>query len=138
MRRRIIYLAIAASAIALLIVYKLYNKPHADLRKTKPVASLTTSELKVAFENDEVKANADFLNKVLEVKGKLVEIRHAEGNVQMVLDAESELSNVVCAMDARFVPPLDNFQIGEVYIFRGICAGKLMDIVLNQCILVKN
>lgn len=135
--KKIFYIVVIALVIAMFVGYKLYNKPHANLQTQKAEVTLSASKLFEVFDADEEKANTLYLNKVIEVNGDVVEIRNVEGNTQLVLACGSDLANVVCEMDQRYIDKLTNISPGQSVTIRGMCSGKLMDIVINQSVLIK-
>lgn len=114
----------------------LYNKKGADLGKTRPDFILTAEELQQAFEADESAASAKYINKVIEVRGIIASVRQGEQNaVSITISTGSPLSSVIGTFPLVNDPSV--FREGEELCFRGECSGYLMDVLLNNCALVK-
>jgi hypothetical protein len=112
-----------------------YNLKATDMSKAKPDFILTASALQKAFENDETKASVTYINKILEVTGKIASVKPAEnGVVSISLVTESDLSSVICTFPAAGDPSL--FKVGTEITLRGECSGFLMDVLLNKCALI--
>jgi hypothetical protein len=114
-----------------------YNLKSADLAKVKPDFILTADELQRSFEADESAASSKYVNKILEVTGKIVSVKPAENNVVSIsLETGNDLSSVIGTFPGISDPSV--FKTGEVITLRGECSGFLMDVLLNNCAIVKN
>jgi hypothetical protein len=114
----------------------LFNKQHADLQKSKPDFVLTASDLQKAFEDNEADATAKYVNKVIEVSGTIESVKTGEGNVTNVtFKTGSDLSSVICTLS----PQSDASKLvpGNEATIRGECSGFLMDVLLNNCVIIK-
>lgn len=128
-----VVLFIALSGILAGLYY--YNLKSADMSKAKPDFIITASELQRAFENDETKASASYINKVIEVTGKIATVKPAENNVVSIsMVTENDLSAVICTFPAIRDPSV--FKAGAQITVRGECSGFLMDVLLNNCALI--
>ena len=126
----IILLIIAAGATAF---YFYYNRPNPSLADEKPVATATSSELFALYEKDEPAANDRFLNKVVEVKGKVREVRkESHGEVVLTLDG-SDMFGIICRMDPSVEMEDTSLEGSEVSV-KGLCTGMLMDVVMVRCV----
>ena len=125
------FIALAAILAALYF----YNLKATDMSKAKPDFKVTASELQKAFDNDETKASVTYINKILEVTGKVAFVKPAENSVVSVsLVTESDLSSVICTFPAISDPSI--FKTGDEITVRGECSGFLMDVLLNNCALI--
>jgi len=124
---------IAIAAILAALYY--YNLKSTDMAKAKADFIVTASELAKAFESDETKASVTYINKIVEVTGKIASVKPAENKVISIsLATESDLSSVICTFPAVSDPSV--FKIGEEITVRGECSGFLMDVLLNNCAMV--
>jgi hypothetical protein len=71
----VVTVLIIAGAIA---AYTIWNKPRRDIKDEKGIA-ITSIALFDSFNNDEEKANALYLNKVLEVTGEVKQHKKKPG-----------------------------------------------------------
>ena len=125
------FIAIAAILAALYF----YNLKSTDMAKARPDFILTASALQKAFENDETKASLSYINKIVEVTGKIFSVKPGEkGAVNVSLATESDLSSVICTFPAINDPSV--FKAGDQITVRGECSGFLMDVLLNNCAIV--
>jgi len=114
----------------------LFNLEAADLRKAKPDFIISAADLQQAFENNEVSASAKFVNRIIEVSGNIESISIGEENaLNLTLQTGSDLSSVICTIpDAASTV---NLSTGNPITVRGECSGYLMDVLLNNCVIIK-
>ena len=112
-----------------------YNLKDPDLAKAKPDFTLSAAELQKAFEADETSATSKYVNRILEVTGKIRNVSPAKNNVVSIsLETGSDLSSVIATFPGINDPSA--FRAGEEISFRGKCSGFLMDVLLNNCAVV--
>jgi hypothetical protein len=114
----------------------LFTKQHRNLSKAKPDFVLTAIDLQKAFEDNEAAATAKYVKKILEIEGEVESVKTGEANVlNVTIKSGSDLSSVICT----FVPATDpaKFTAGSRVTVRGECSGFLMDVLMNNCVLVK-
>jgi len=125
------FIALAAILAALYF----YNMKSTDMAKAKPDFVLTASALQKAFEDDETKASVAYINKIVEITGKIASIKPAENSVVSIsMVTDSDLSSVICTFPAVSDPSV--FRTGDEITVRGECSGFLMDVLLNNCALI--
>ncbi len=136
------YVKVALGIVALVAVVSIvvglyyYNLKSADLSKSKPDYVITAMSLQKAFENNEAEASSKYINKVLEVTGKIASIKPAEDNALTIsLVTENNLSSIICTFPV--VKDKSFFRTGEEIILRGECSGFLMDVLLNNCAVIR-
>jgi hypothetical protein len=125
---------IALSAI-LAAIY-MYNLKHTDMAKARPDYVITSSLLQKAFEDDETAASAKYIDKILEVSGKIASVESADNStVNIILLTENDLSGVSCTFPAISDP--SKFSIGDEITLRGKCSGFLLDVQLKYCAVIR-
>ena len=125
---------IAIGAILAALYY--YNLKSSDLAKTRPDFVISATELQKAFESNEAEASAKYIKKILEVTGKIASLKPAEkGVISISLVTESDLSSVICTFPA--VKDTSILKTGEEITLRGECSGFLMDVLLNNCAMIR-
>jgi tRNA_anti-like len=128
-----VVLFIAVSAILTALV--LYNKKHPDTAKVKPDFIITATLLQKEFEDNEAKASAIYINKILEVTGTIVSVTPTDSShLNISLKTGSDISSVICAFPAINDP--SKFKTGEEVTLRGECSGFLMDVLLKNCAII--
>lgn len=133
--KKIISLLAIAIIVGSVIGYKIYNKPHQDIRSAKSMFQLPATELFSSYEADETSANEKFLGKIVEVTGKVQEVSKDEnGVVNVTLDAGGMLGGVICKLDELTDHKRTDLNKNEQVTLKGECTGMLMDVVLVRCV----
>lgn len=114
-------------------LYKYYQPP-ADVRQQAAQIQITANDLVAAFNADETKANAQYLDKIIEVKGTVAEVKLDSMNQATIfLQSSDPLASVTCSFYEEEAKAAQHIQPGSVVAIKGKCTGKLMDVVLNKC-----
>lgn len=120
----VLALFIAAASYYYVFVYSVTH--HRDINKENAIA-ISATALTSAFVANEQVANKQFLNKVIEVKGAVINIAKDQSLQKTVLmGSEMELSNVFITLKDTSTP----FKIGDTILVKAICSGYLSDVVL--------
>jgi hypothetical protein len=120
----------------ILLALYMFNKQHKDLSKIKPDFVITATDLHKTFEENEAAATAKYVNKIIEVSGTILSFGVGEDNVLNIsLKTGSDLSSVICTFPAGTEQV--KFSTGSQITLRGECSGFLMDVLLNNCFLIK-
>ena len=138
MRRNIIIMGFALLIIATGYGFYQYNRQSTDIRNESADIKIGAVDLVQAFNRDEENANRKYVDKVLLVTGKLKYVEYnSSGQATMLLDAGDPLVSVICSFYEEETPALKSIAPGANVEVKGVCNGKLMDIVLNKCSMVK-
>lgn len=128
----VIFIAIAAFIGGLII----FNKGHRNLSKVKPDYVITSTDLVKEFEKDEAAATAKYMNRIVEVIGPVHYLKVEEKKViSVTLQTGNAASLVICSFSSGIDP--EKFDINKSSTIRGEFSGFLMDILLNNCSLIK-
>lgn len=120
----VLALIIAAAGYYYVFIYSVQN--HRDINKENAI-SISAATLSNAFLSNEQAANQQYLNKVIEVRGAVVQIGHDQSLQKTVLiGSEMELSNVFVTLKDSATA----FKIGDTILVKAICNGFLSDVVL--------
>ena len=123
--------------VALVVrVFYLYNKPHKNAQGEPAVATLSAEALYKQYQDDETKANKNYLGKVVEVTGTLSQVMHSGSNEIWILSAASQ-GGINCQMffDKNDTPK--DPKPGDKIVLKGKCTGFLMDVNLTDCVAEK-
>lgn len=122
--------------------YNEYNRKVKDLADVKAQITMQTNDLINAFEKDEKTANAQYLDKIIAVKGNIKTIEKDDrGNYSIVLGDNSSMSSVRCSMDSVHAREVISINEGTEVVVKGACTGfnadELLgsDVILNRCVL---
>ena len=125
----IIIIVIAGVAYA----FYIWNEPARDVTKENGIR-ITAVALFDSFTNNEQSANLHYLNKAIEVTGKVTEVKKNQaGETVVYLQSSDPMFGVNCTF--RENPGV--ITKGNVITFKGICTGYLSDVVIDRGVLVK-
>jgi hypothetical protein len=113
--------------------FRLYNKPHRDPLSETSIR-ITSTELLRSFENNEAEANGMYLDKVLEIRGKISEIVTNQELIPIVvLETDNPMFGVRCTMES----PVIHAKPGDSVTLKGICTGYLSDVIITKSVIVE-
>lgn len=130
--KRSITILITLSLLAIVAAYIwffIWNPAPPSIEKTKSIV-IDAVALFDAFSQNEKKANADFLDKVLEVRGEVTNVTmNADGSAVILLKTNDLMFGINCTMEEK------NIQLkkGDQVTLKGLCTGYLTDVVLIRC-----
>lgn len=109
-----------------------YNKPQqavADLH----AETVTAETLYKNFTTNETSANKAYLNKALQVTGKVLEVKqNQQQQTQVILATGDPMFGIACTLDH----PHGTIQPGDNVTIKGICTGYLNDVILIKSLLL--
>ena len=118
--------------------YYTFHKPHKNTFDLKADYSLSASDLFSEYENDEEASNKKYLGKIIEVSGKIVNIKEFDGNFEISL--EDEMEGVTCLVDSSYAiqqkKELDQLKPEQIIKIKGQCNGYLMGVKMDRCVLI--
>ena len=137
MNKKLIGIAALSLIIVLFVGYYIGNKP---TKTTVGTASLKVSAetLLQAFHENEEQANEKYLDKVIEVKGKVQEVMKQDNTYMLMVGSEASEGSVSCTLEANEESVAYGLTEGDEITIRGLCTGFLLDVVLIDCVLIKN
>lgn len=134
MKKIFLYLLLLA-LLGAAVGYYLWNKPHQNIQAASVDANVTAAQLFAAFEQDEAKANEKYLDKIIQVSGRIADSSTGtEGQIKITLESDDPLFGVICELDPLSEHKRTSFLPGETILLKGKCTGKLMDVVLVRCV----
>lgn len=118
--RRYIFLFLAATiAIAAIIGYRVWNKPHENIENAVAIKT-NASLLYNSLAHDSVNAKSDFINKVVMVSGKVKQVSENQEKQQVILlQTDIPDGSVNCTMEEN----IKNIKVGDIILLKGICMG---------------
>lgn len=119
--------------LAIIAIYLVYNKPHRD-PTTESSTKITAVDLFRSYETNEEEANGRYLDKVLEVSGKVIEITNNQENFPVIiLETDNPMFAVRCTMEKA-----EAFaNVGDTVKIKGICTGYLSDVIVIKGTIVE-
>jgi acyl-ACP thioesterase len=122
-----------AVLVSSVVFYRVYNKPHRDPSSEASI-QITAADLLHSYETNETEANGHYLDKALEVSGKISEITINQDSIPViVLETENSMFTVRCTMDNVHA----SAKVGNTVTIKGICTGYLSDVIIIKGTLVE-
>jgi DNA/RNA endonuclease YhcR with UshA esterase domain len=131
--KKIIILVLIFGIIGAVVAYKMYNKEHVNVAKTKSDISLSADEILNDFSSDESIANTKYLEKIIEVKGDISEIKIEKEKGIITLKTNDDFGSVLCHLSKESTQKINSLKVGQEIYLKGICTGFLMDVILVKC-----
>jgi hypothetical protein len=105
-----------------------FHKPQRNLAEEKTIASFTADSLLITFENNETLANANYLDKAIEVTGIVNEITANQNTLTINMKvADVDLGGVKCTFDPVDATKANEIQTGQTITLKGKCTGWIND-----------
>jgi hypothetical protein len=120
-------------AVAAYVWFFVWNKPQTNIAGANALKTEAVT-LFNEYSTNEQAANTKYLEKVLEVSGKVTSVtKNAEGLAVVLLQSDDPLFGINCTIEQK------NVQVkqGEEVVLKGLCTGYLTDVVLIRCYKVK-
>ena len=140
MLKRILQFGLIAVLIGSAVGYYMWNKPHEAIGK--PDVFITASELATEFDTDENEAMKKYVGKdgetiVVQISGKIADLKNDTSGITIGLDTGDPINGVSCVLD-RFTKQIrTDFKVGEEIKLKGLCTGKLSDVIIDRCVFIE-
>ena len=137
MRKKIVLSALLiVGVVAGYMIYQEFLSTGPSMSNRSTDLSIGAQELYAAFDEDENAANQTYLNKVLEVSGRVLNLKQSDSG-KYYLELETMGFGIVkCTMEDSFKPEDDNWS-GRTVVVKGECLGYLLDVQLGECIIIE-
>jgi hypothetical protein len=135
MKTKIIVAIAFVAVLGLSAGFFLYQKPAQTVVTGEADFSLEASTLFHEYNTNEELANQKYLNKIISVHGEVTDVTVNAESISVTLGSSDPLAGVSCEIPVQGEKPIIN--AGDVVRIKGLCTGKLMDVVLTKCALEK-
>lgn len=119
------------------VTYLQFNKAHRDIQDEDASINISAVELFQTYIDDEVNANVQYLDHVIEVTGVVAEVDYSSPENQMVvLQSNDDFFGV----NVYFIPGsnLTGVEVGKEIVIKGHCTGgDALGVVISQSTLIK-
>lgn len=119
MNRTILIIVILVIAAGGWYAYKSYRQTTPDLVNKEPDVIITAPELIGAFNEDTAAASKRFVNKIVQVSGKVL----SADTSAIVLGNAADASSIVCGIDRRHSEDYKSTRPGTQTVIQGRCVG---------------
>lgn len=129
----LVSLVLLVAVLGAWFAYREYNRKHASMESMKADFVTNTATLLGAFEENEAKANQQYLDKVVEVEGAIRAISQDDAGLYTVtMGDDGSLSSVRCSIDNMFSEQARSLVPGSPVSIRGVCTGFMADPLLGS------
>lgn len=138
-KRRILFLIIILVTVFIgCFVFKVF-RPVKSVRFIESEYSITAIELFNEYSISEEASNKKYLGKVIQVTGTISEINTKDSAcISVILKTEDPFSGINCVISDKYFQLQNGIFIGSEVVVKGECSGKLIDVVLNNCVIVND
>jgi DNA/RNA endonuclease YhcR with UshA esterase domain len=112
-----------------------YQKPRAGLADIKPVLTVSAQSLYKAFQQDEIKANEQYVAKVIQVKGIIDNVQATDSSISLLLVSGDPTGGVNCSIIKDETNANLQLTKGKEIQVKGRCIGYLMDVNLVDAVI---
>ncbi len=137
MRKLIIGSLLLLLVLAGVMLYMNYDF-RAGIAKEEPDYVIDARTLFAEYDADEDAANQKYLGKTIEVSGDINHIDKTNDPVTISLEAGGVMGNLVCELSKTVEVDVTGIEEGEKITIKGSCSGKLLDVILVNCIIVES
>ena len=135
MKKVLIFLVVAA-VLAGVFGYYEFNRKAENLQSKAADISLDVPTFISEYQKDEKAADAKYLDKVVEVKGKIAEVKKDEtGAVKLSFVSDDPMSTVIAEMDPAIAENALKLAPNTEVTIKGVCSGSLGDIVCTRSVI---
>ena len=125
----VLMLLLAATGYYYVFVYSVEHRR--DVQHEIAI-KISATDLSSAFSKNEKLANAQFLNKAIEVRGAVLSVDFDQtGQKTVLIGSDMDLANVFITLKDSS----KGFKIGDTILVKAICNGFLSDVVLTEGVL---
>ncbi len=136
--KRTAFIAVTILLIVISVTaYYRYNQPRKDVSAQHTDVTINANQLYQQYYEHEQEANQKYLDKVIEVKGKVSEVQSNNGLIVLLINAGNGMGGINCSMkENNSINVMQQLKDKEVLV-KGKCTGFLMDVNLVDCLLVQ-
>lgn len=122
--------------IGLFLAVLAFYKTNGSTASLKPELKTDALTLLNDYKTNETQANEKYLDKIIEVSGRITGTEYHNGNMIILLGEKGEEEYIQCTLlQAKIMDPASTDMSAEVTI-RGYCAGYLLNVIVNRAVLV--
>jgi hypothetical protein len=120
MKRNILIILLVVFVFGGFFAYRIYSDETKDIVNRQPDLKTTAAELVAAFEKDSSSAMKTYIDKIIEVTGK---VRSIDTSGAVILGDEGSESSVIFSLDRRHLNDHKEARAGEAVVMQGKCTG---------------
>lgn len=117
-------------------VWKTFNVTAKKIKEETPELTIMANDLIATAQVDQSLFSDAYADKVLEVKGKILEINHLNNRTTVILEGEGKNGpTVICDLIKGQTETITGFNVADTVVVKGIYKGFLKDAIFLNCII---
>ena len=134
MKTKIIILLLFLATLVFSFGVYMYFKPSEKVVLAEASYEVDAEHIYREFSDNEDEANKKYVNKVITVVGKVSEMLTLDSaGLNITLSTDNPLFGVSCQLPMETMDT--SLKVGDDVRIKGLCTGKLMDVVLVKCVI---
>ena len=134
-KKKLFFAGIVLCLVVAVTGFYLYQKPRASLDDIPPAYTLDAAGLYNSFQQNEKKANEQYVGKVLLVKGTVDNVQVTDSTISVQLSSGNDMGGINCSV-AKGKNNKNNLPSkGSLVQVKGRCVGFLMDVNLVDALI---
>jgi hypothetical protein len=134
---RLLLVFLVVAAILAVIAWKFtFRSAETSVSSEAAAYTLDATALLQAFESNEDSANSLYLDKIVEVRGRVDAVSADSLGFTVYLKDSDAVSGILCSFDREALDTA-TVRAGGTVSVKGRCSGYLLDVNLNRCAVVK-
>lgn len=117
------------------VFFIFYSPAKIDVSKTAKEITTSAQVLVNEFMLDEKQANQKYVDKIIELEGKLKEVTFTNNKTTLILYSNHKDSYVICELEKNQLKNNKKLMPNQKTKIKGICKGFLKDVIFLNCIL---
>ncbi|MEO6833714.1 MAG: hypothetical protein ABI378_13885 [Chitinophagaceae bacterium] len=132
--RVVVMLVLLCIIAAILFGLREWYKPRRSVADVQAI-HMSSDSLLAQFSANEKLADSLYLNKAIEVTGKVQSVdTNADGKTTVLFESQDPMSSVFCTLRKKG----EKVEVGSKTVIKGFCSGLTTDVILTDCILIQN
>ncbi len=129
-------LFLAFAGVLVYFYYQVEQPPNENSITSEAKVRIKSEDLLASFMLDEKRANATYVEKIIEVQGVIKNVTFFNNRYTVILQGGGEYMCIMCDMKNDQITQVQGLSIGDSVVLKGVCKGFLMDAILLNCVLV--
>lgn len=136
-KKKLLIVAVIIGAIAAYFIWASFLKTAPSMRKLDTAFQVDAVALYKEFDSNEARANAKYLNKIIEVTGVVTNIEVPEDSKPIISLKTEGFGVIKCTMESDLdEEELSEIQMNSTLVIKAECIGMLLDVLLNRSIII--
>ena len=121
----------------MLVYTYIFRDAEKSVQSSTAEINISSADLLQAYESNEQKANGLYLDKIIQVAGRIDSIIDDGSYITLTLKDADDMAGVLCSFD-KTAWNVGSLNVGDPIVIKGQCTGYLLDVVLVKCAIVSN